>query len=233
MINQDKWMRSLPKNNEKLNENDIKIDNSRWVNTIPQKNTYKNPAWKYSFIIILFVCGCYFVSAVKNETRNLEKEIENLRASNGQIKYNLDQAMLDNEVITSPENISRLAKEHLSINFVSYKKSQIMQLSENAEDVVTLNKINKNLPKKLKVEITKKIKAKKTEIKKLQELYSNPGTIPKEVKTQIASKIEKKKSELQNLYSSPKKTITFERAQRWAVVQLAKLFLGIPIVPGR
>ena len=110
---------------------------------------------------------------------------------------------------------------------------QIMQLSENAEDVVTLNKINKNLPKKLKVEITKKIKAKKKEIKKLQELYSNPGTIPKEVKTQIASKIEKKKSELQNLYSSPKKTITFERAQRWAVVQLAKLFLGIPIVPGR
>ena len=51
MINQDKWIRSLPKNNEKLNENDIKIDNSRWVNTIPQKNTYKNPAWKYSFII--------------------------------------------------------------------------------------------------------------------------------------------------------------------------------------
>ena len=69
--------------------------------------------------------------------------------------------------------------------------------------------------------------------KNLQKLYSNPELIPGEVKTQIASKIQKKKSELENLYSSPKKTITLEKAQRWAAIQIAKLFLGIPIVPGR
>tara|TARA_B100001123_G_scaffold376780_1_gene443713 strand:- start:263 stop:736 length:474 start_codon:yes stop_codon:yes gene_type:complete len=156
MINQDKWISSLPKNNEKFDENRNKIDNSRWINTIPQKNKYKNPAWKYSFLVILFVCGCYFVSAVKNETRNLEKEIENLRASNGKIKYNLEQAILDNEVVTSPENISRLAKEHLSTNFTSYKKSQIMKLGKNEENSITLNENNNNLSKEIKVKITKK-----------------------------------------------------------------------------
>ena len=233
MINQDKWISSLPKNNEKFDENRNKIDNSRWINTIPQKNKYKNPAWKYSFLVILFVCGCYFVSAVKNETRNLEKEIENLRASNGKIKYNLEQAILDNEVVTSPENISRLAKEHLSTNFTSYKKSQIMKLGKNEENSITLNENNNNLSKEIKIKIAKKIKDKKAEIKNLQKLYSNPELIPGEVKTQIASKIQKKKSELENLYSSPKKTITLERAQRWAAIQIVKLFLGIPIVPGR
>ena len=232
MINQDKWISSLPKNNGKLNERN-KIDYSRWVDTIPQKKKYKSPAWKYSFLVILFVCGCYFVSAVKNETRNLEKEIESLRASNGKIKYNLDQAILDNEVITSPENISRLAKEHLSANFISYKKTQIMKLGQNTENSIALNKNNKNLSKKIQIKIVKKIEAKKTEIKKLQELYSNPGSIPKEAKKQIANTIEEKKNELQSLYSEPKKIITIEKAQRWAVIQLAKLFLGIPVIPGR
>tara|TARA_B100001123_G_scaffold376780_1_gene443712 strand:- start:34 stop:321 length:288 start_codon:yes stop_codon:yes gene_type:complete len=87
--------------------------------------------------------------------------------------------------------------------------------------------------KRLRLKLQKKIKDKKAEIKNLQKLYSNPELIPGEVKTQIASKIQKKKSELENLYSSPKKTITLERAQRWAAIQIAKLFLGIPIVPGR
>ena len=32
------------------------------------------------------------------------------------IKFNLKQAILDNEVITSPENISKLAKEYLNID---------------------------------------------------------------------------------------------------------------------
>ena len=71
------------------------------------------------------VCGLLFVSVVKNETRNLQKEINNLETSINLIKFNLDQAFLDNEVITSPENISRLAKEYLNINFISYKRSQI------------------------------------------------------------------------------------------------------------
>ena len=249
MINQAKWIKSLPKINIKFNEETNQVDHYRWVNTIPQKNTHDNVAWRYPLVVILFVCGLLFVSAVKNKTRNLEKEINSLRASNNVIKFNLNQAILDNEVITSPENISRLAKEYLNTDFISYKKSQIRQLDgdteniikesqirqldDNTDTITKLNKKNNNLSTKIKLGITKKIEKKKTEIRKLQELYSKPQSIPGEVKTQIASKIKEKKIELKNLYSSPKKIITLEKTWKWATVQIAKLFLGIPIVPGK
>ena len=244
MINQDKWIRSLPKANIKFNEEANQIDNYRWVNTIPKKNTY-NIVGKYSLMTVLFVCGLLFVSVIKNETRNLEKEINSLRTSNNVIKFNLDQAILDNEVIISPENISRLAKEYLNTDFISYKKSQLRQLYGDTEIISKLNKKNNNiltaklnkknnyLSTKIKLVIKKKIEKKKTEIRKLQQLYSKPTSIPAEVKTQIASKIKEKKIELKNLYSSPKKIITLEKARSWAAVQVAKLFLGIPIVPGK
>ena len=245
MINQDKWIKSLPKINIKFNEEKNQVDHYRWVNTIPQKNTHNNVAWRYPLVVILFVCGLLFVAVVKNKTRNLEKEIYSLRASNNVIKYNLNQAILDNEVITSPENISRLAKEYLNTDFIYYKKSQIRQLYDDTAIISKLNKKNNNLSTvklneksnnlstKIKSVIKKKIEKKKTEIRKLQELYSNPQSIPGEVKTQIASKIKEKKIELKNLYSSPKKIITLEKTRKWAVVQVVKVFLGIPIVPGK
>ena len=245
MINQDKWIKSLPKINIKFNEEKNQVDHYRWVNTIPQKNTHNNVAWRYPLVVILFVCGLLFVAVVKNKTRNLEKEIYSLRASNNVIKYNLNQAILDNEVITSPENISRLAKEYLNTDFISYKKSQISQLyddtaiiskvnkNNNNLSTVKLNEKSNNLSTKIKSVIKKKIEKKKTEIRKLQELYSNPQSIPGEVKTQIASKIKEKKIELKNLYSSPKTIITLEKTRKWAAVQIAKFFLGIPIVPGK
>ena len=252
MINQDKWVDSLPNTNIRSNVEPSRIDHYRWVNTIPnkcansttKKNTY-NVVGKFSLIAVVFVCGLLFVSVVKNETRNLEKEINSLRASNNVIKYNLNQAILDNEVITSPENISRLAKEYLNTDFIYYKKSQIRQLYDDTAIISKLNKKNNNLSTvklneksnnlstKIKSVITKKIEKKKTEIRKLQELYSKPESIPGEVKTQVASKIEKKKTELKNLYNSPKETITLERAQRWGAIQLVKVFFGIPIVPGK
>ena len=245
MINQDKWIKSLPKINIKFNEEKNQVDHYRWVNTIPQKNTHNNVAWRYPLVVILFVCGLLFVAVVKNKTRNLEKEINSLRASNNVIKYNLNQAILDNEVITSPENISRLAKEYLNTDFIYYKKSQIRQLYDDTAIISKLNKKNNNLSTvklneksnnlstKIKSVIKKKIEKKKTEIRKLQELYSKPESIPGEVKTQIASKIKEKKIELKNLYSSPKKIITLEKTRNWAAVQIAKFFLGIPIVPGK
>ena len=250
MINQDKWLDSISKTIIKFNEEENQVDHYRWVNTIPKKNTYNavrkySAVRKYFLMTVLFVCGLLFVSVVKNETRNLEKEINSLRASNNVIKYNLNQAILDNEVITSPENISRLAKEYLNTDFISYKKSQISQLYDdtaiiskvnkknNNLSTVKLNEKSNNLSTKIKSVITKKIEKKKTEIRKLQELYSKPESIPGEVKTQIARKIKEKKIELKNLYSSPKTIITLEKTRKWAAVQIAKFFLGIPIVPGK
>ena len=238
MINQDKWIDSLLKTNIKFNEETNQIDHYRWINTISKKRTYNavrkySAVKKYTLMTVLFVCGLLFVSALKNGTRNLEKEISNLTASVKAIKFNLNQAILDNEVITSPENISRLAKEYLDTDFISYKKSQIRQLNEDTKTVIKINKKDNNLSTKIKSGITKQIAKKKTEIRKLQELYSNPGSLPGAIKTQVAMKIEKKKIELKNIYSEPKDIFTLERVGRWSVVQVVKLFLGMPVIPGR
>ena len=245
MINRDKWISSLPNINAEFNKVENQLDHDRWVNTIPKKNTYSSvnkntygSVKKYSLITILFVCGLLFVSVVKNETRNLQKEINALQADINSLQFNLDKATIDNEVITSPENIASLAEEYLNIDFTSYKKSQIKHLNEHTEtftktENVKMEKKNSNLKENIKLGITKKIEKKKTEIRKLQELYSNPESIPDEVKRQVATKIEEKKNELKNLYSSPKETITLQKVQKWAAVQVVKAFLGMPFIPGK
>jgi len=241
MINKDKWIGSLPGKNTRFSNTINQLDHDKWIKTIPKKKSH-NSVRKYSFMSIVFVCGLLFVSAIKNETRNLQKEINNLETSINLIKFNLDQAFLDNEVIASPENISRLAKEYLNINFVSYKKNQIKRLgddmdiiSEPVEKDVSSKSVEKNekLSVTLTKRITKKIEKKRTEIRKLQQLYAQPETIPGEIKIQVAKKIKKKKTELKKLYSSPKEVITLEKAQKWIAVQVVKVFLGMPIIPGK
>ena len=241
MINHDRWINSLPKGNLKIEEETNELDRYRWVNTVPKKKNY-NYVKKYSLMTIFFVGGLLFVSALKNETRNLQKEINNLEASINVTKFNLEQAILDNEVITSPENISKLAREYLSINLTSYKKSQIKNLNDNEKKITKVDKIKnkkinnkkiRNLQASLKTHIGKEIKKKKTEIKKIKELYSNPASIPKEVKTTVSKKIKEEKNNIKNIYDSPKDLITLERAGKWGIVQVVKVFLGIPVMPGR
>ena len=151
MINNDKWIGSLPKINLGSRDKKNQIDHERWINTIQKKST-NHSMQKYSLVVVLFFCGLLFVSALKNETRNLQKEINNLQASIDVIKFNLGQAILDNEVLTSPENISLLAKEYLNLNLVSYKRSQINQLSsknqmklinDDTKKFTDINKIKK------------------------------------------------------------------------------------------
>jgi len=232
MINHDKWINSLPKANIKFSGEVNQINQDKWVNTISKKKTYSAVS-KYTLITVLFVCGLVFVSVVKNGTRNLEKEINNLRASVNVVKFNLDQAILDNEVITSPENISRLAKEYLDTDFTVYKRSQIRQLNEDTKTIFKIDEKDNNLSTKIKSEITQKIEEKKTEIRKLKALYSKPGELPGAIKTQVAMKIEKKKIELKNIYNEPKDIFTLERVGRWSIIQVVKLFLGMPIIPGK
>ena len=241
MINKNKWINSLPQLNLPEKKISDQIDHDKWVNTIPKKNTYDSVK-KYSAMIVLFVSGLLLVSAVKNETRSLQKRINNLEASAGAIKFNLSQAILDYEVITSPDNLSQLAKQYLNTDLVSYKKSQIQQLNDESVELKKENKIKKittnttkkrSLSKSLKAEAIKRIDEKKIEIDKLQKLYSDPKLIPKEVKKQVAEKIKRKKIELENLYNEPKELFTVERISRWTVVQVVKVFLGMPIIPGR
>ena len=241
MINQDKWIGSLPKFNKKFDEGINQLDHDKWTSTIPKKNT-NNSLKKYSLLTVLFVCGLLLVSVVKNKTRNLQKEINNLEASVNLLQFNLEQEILDNEVITSPENISYLAKEYLNTEFVPYKRSQIEKLNYNNEKFTAVNKIKtktinnqnkKKLSKNIKKHLAKKIDKQKIKVKKIHKLYSDPKKIPKEIKKKVAIEISEKKVELRNIYDAPKEILTLERFGRWTVVQLVKAFFGMPVIPGK
>ena len=243
-LNPKKWLNTLPNANMETNQEEYKLDNQRWVDTI-HKRKKDNSIQKYSLVTILFVVGLIFVSVIKNETRNLQREIDKLEATINIIKFDLHQTTLDHEVITSPENISRLAKEYLESDLVFYKKSQIKQIGRE-EKIITKPEnveIKKNLKQKaednknkIKLIFAKQIERKKIELAKLQELYYKPKDIPKELKLQIAKKVETKKNELiqlRKIYSNPKSIFASKKAQRWVGFQVVKVFLGIPIIPGK
>ena len=216
MINQHKWIESLPKAKKEIIETINQLDSENSENSISKKNSY-NSIKKYTLLTVIFICGLIFVSLVKNETRNLQKEINNLEVSIKLIKFNLDQTFLDHEILTSPENISLLAKKHLDIDLAPYKRSQIKQLNVENEKIVKINTTEKE----------------KTNTQKLKKLYSNPKSIPNEIKTHVARRIKETKEEIVNIYHEPKSFITPEKAGRWAVIQLVKAALGIPVLPGR
>ena len=235
MINNDKWINSLPKINSKQPQEVLSLDHNKWLDTIPKKNTYSSVK-KYSAIIVLFIIGLLLIPIVKNETRNLEKEISYLRASIDRIEFNLTQAILDHEVITSPENISKLAKEHLNTDLTFYKKYQIKNLNGNdqiSEEEKIKNKTINDLPENVKAQLKTKIKKKKEEIAKLKELYNDPRSIPGEIKVKVAKQIKEKKFELKSLYESPGDTFTLGKIGKWGVIQVVKAFLGMPVIPGR
>ena len=182
------------------------------------------------------------VSVIKNGTRNLQKEISNLQASINTLKLDLHQTVLEHEVITSPENISRLAKEYLKSDFAFYKKSQIKQLNEKEKtlakleekkDKKTFKKKSKVKTDEIKLRIAKKIETTKTELRKLQELYSAPERLPGVVKLKVAKTIEIKKNALKEFSSDPYSVFKSKKARNWAGLQIVKVFLGIPIMPGR
>lgn len=243
-LNPKKWLNTLPNVNIETNQEEYKLDNQRWIDTL-HKRKKDNSIQKYSLVTILFVVGLIFVSVIKNETRNLQKEIDKLEATINIIKFDLHQTTLDHEVITSPENISRLAKEYLESNLVVYKKSQIKQIGreeifftkpENVKIKKNLEQKTKDNKNKIKLIFAKKIETKKIELAKLKELYYKPKDIPKKLKLKITKKVKKKKNELlqlRKIYSDPKSILASNKAQRWAAFQVVKVFLGIPIVPGK
>ena len=239
-----RWVKTLPATNIKSAQEKYDLDSNRWINTLPKtiETNESNSIKKYSLTIILFAVGLMLVSVIKNETRNLQKEINSLHASVNNLQFDLHQTILDHEVITSPENISKLAKKYLETDLVFYQKSQLRQLNEAIEiskklpdqkNEKTISEKNKNLKKKIKLKITRKIERTKTDLKKLQEIYSQPEKLPDHVKIQISKKIKKKRIELKTLISDPQDMITIERMQKWGAIQVVKLFFGIPVIPGK
>ena len=250
-----RWVNTIPFIGAKSNQEKYKLDSNKWVNTLPSKddntlilsntinsNPKSSSGKKYSLIIIVFIVGLILVSVIKNGTRNLQKEISNLQASINTLKLDLHQTVLEHEVITSPENISRLAKEYLESDFTFYKKSQIKQLNEKEKtlakleekkDKKTFKKKSKVKTDEIKLRIAKKIETTKTELRKLQELYSAPKRLPGVVKLKVAKTIEIKKNALKEFSSDPYSVFKSKKARNWAGLQIVKIFLGIPIMPGR
>ena len=136
----------------------------KWINPSPEKNSIKSVK-KSSFMIIFFIFGLLVVSAVKNETRSLQKEINNLEASINDKKFDLSQAILDHEVLTSPENIAQLSQKYLEIDLLAYNLSQIHKLNHKDGEFLiknktqkesTTNNVKKTLPIIVNTEFTKK-----------------------------------------------------------------------------
>ena len=234
MINYEKWTNTLPAAIKKNSNNEkYSSDPNKWVDTIPKKNR-KLSLGKLSASIVFFVICLALVSVIKNKTRNLQKEINNLHASINQIEIDLHNATIDHAVLTSPENISLLAKKYLEAELIHYEKSQIKEFSDKKLDAVMNETIKENKShKKIRTVVVKKIKEKKKELKKLKQMYNEPREIPNEAKVLLVKKIEKKKLELKELYNNPTEIINVKKIQQWGTIQLVKAFLGIPIVPGK
>ena len=241
MMDGNKWIDSLPQTHQKKNFTKDKLDPEIWINTLP-KIKKSNSLGKYSLIVSSFIVGIILVSIIKNETRGLQKELDNISTSINLLKLELHQATLDYEVITSPENISRLAKENLASDLTIYKKSQIKKLGKERKLLANLqktksenysNKKDSKLKKKIRLEVTKKIEVKKVELKKLQELYSKPEKLPGELKLQVKKKIERAKIDLEKLYNNPKGAFESGKVQRWAALQVVKILVGMPMIPGK
>ncbi len=219
MMDTNRWVDTLPKIDTTLNHKKYDVDSNRWVQTLPKKNK-DNSITKYSLTTILFIIGLVLVSIIKNETKDLQKEINNLHASIYVLEYNLNEATLEHEVITSPENISKLAKENLESDFDYYKKNQIKKFGEKEKTLVKLEedkyfkRKDKKFSKGVQLIIARKVEDSKTKLQKIQQLYSQPKKLPEEIKSKVTS-------------------IGIKDVTKWAGFQLVKVFLGIPAFPGR
>jgi len=230
MINLETKSSILLKKNLSLEESSDNPDPKIWVNTAPKLK--ENSLFiKYGLVTILVIFSLISITVTKNETRGLQKKINILEKSIDSISYDLYRAKLEHEVLTSPENISKLAKENLELELDVYKKSQIKNLNANKEK--TALKIKNKLFKEKKLQISKKIKEKKIELKKIQTAYSDPKKIPTLINKRIAKNISDIKNELRYMYKNPRDPANSKKIRNWASFQIVKVFLDIPVVPGK
>ena len=92
-------------------------------------------------ILITLISGLIFTSLVKNKTRLLEKELLYLDNEINSLNFNLNEAGLDFEYLTTPKRISLLAKNSLDENFSYYKESQIKKSIKPEKDLAILKKL--------------------------------------------------------------------------------------------
>jgi len=153
-------------------------------------------------ILITLISGLIFTSLVKNKTRLLEKELLYLDNEINSLNFNLNEASLDFEYLTTPKRISLLAKNFLDEDFSYYKESQIKKSIKPEKDLAILKKLkNDNTFTQLSTE----------------------KSVNK--KSNVAKEIDNRQLQ------ESKKISVSKKVHNWAGLQIIKSFLGIPSIP--
>jgi len=85
---------------------------------------------KYIFLIFFFIFGIFFISNIKNETRDIEKNIRNINTKIFTLNGELHEAGLDYDYLSSPTNLSILSEKIFKdgLNFYSPRQFSYINL---------------------------------------------------------------------------------------------------------
>ena len=85
---------------------------------------------KYIFLIFFFIFGIFFISHIKNETRDIEKNIRNINTKIFTLNAELHEAGLDYDYLSSPANLSILSEKIFKdgLNFYSSRQFSYINL---------------------------------------------------------------------------------------------------------
>ena len=85
---------------------------------------------KYIFLIFFFIFGIFFISNIKNETRDIEKNIRNINAKIFTLNAELHEAGLDYNYLSSAANLSILSEKIFKdkLNFYDTKQFSYIDL---------------------------------------------------------------------------------------------------------
>jgi cell division protein FtsL len=80
-------------------------------------------------IISVIVFGTICVSYIKNKTRDLEKEILKLKQDQIELTERLKNEKLESNYLSAPERVKKLAKLHLSQDYIEMDKTNFRYLN--------------------------------------------------------------------------------------------------------
>jgi cell division protein FtsL len=83
-----------------------------------------------SIIVFVVVFGTICVSYIKNKTRDLEKEILKLKQDQLELAEKLKNEKLENNYLSAPERVKKLAKLNLSQDYIEMDKTNFKYLNE-------------------------------------------------------------------------------------------------------
>lgn len=74
------------------------------------------------------ILGTYFTNFYKNQSKDLEKKINEKKKIIFELKKSNDQELKENIFLKSPENIKKLAEKHLDNSYIFFEKKNIEYL---------------------------------------------------------------------------------------------------------